>query len=45
MSKELQMAALRNRYHKMATNGRNQGETGPMRKIKRKLRNLEKDNK
>lgn len=40
--KQLEMDALKNRYHRLATNGKNEDSKGALRKLRRKMRNLKK---
>ena len=39
---QMEMDALKNRYHRLNTNGRNEDSRGVLRKIRRKIRNLKK---
>lgn len=40
--KQLQMDALKSRYHRLNTNGKNEDSRGVLRKIRRKIRLLKK---
>ena len=39
---QMEMDALKNRYHRLATNGKNEDSRGVLRKIRRKIRLLKK---
>jgi len=43
MSKQLELAALENRYNRLAMNGKNIEGQGVMRKLARKIRKLKKN--
>ena len=41
MTKEQKLECLKERFHKLSSNGKNPEDSGVLRKIKRKIRQLE----